>query len=156
MQESRAPQGARGLKCHRHTHADERKESRPARGAWVEMRQLALVVVISSSRAPQGARGLKYRISRAIPPYQRSRPARGAWVEMPAPSCFWRCPPQSRPARGAWVEIRIASATVVRLAPSRPARGAWVEIFALGKSNRIARGRAPQGARGLKYVPQHG
>ena len=35
---------------------------------------------------------------------------------------------------------------------SRPARGAWIEIGITLKSGTHAPGRAPQGARGLKYA----
>ena len=55
--------------------------SRPARGAWVEIRGIVL----------------KSRL-------EWSRPARGAWVEISF--ARWFCSPwPSRPARGAWVEI---------------------------------------------------
>ena len=58
------------------------RESRPARGAWVEM---------ICSRVPDSGT-------------PSSRPARGAWVEIPSvlPPATTR---SSRPARGAWVEI---------------------------------------------------
>ena len=57
-------------------------QSRPARGAWVEM----LVWYESGVKPPE------------------SRPARGAWVEI---SHRYLLPVRyaSRPARGAWVEI---------------------------------------------------
>ena len=38
---------------------------------------------------------------------------------------------------------------------SRPARGAWVEIDMAGIAERAATGRAPQGARGLKWEIGH-
>ena len=56
--------------------------SRPARGAWVEICVLALMLAASICRAPQGARGLKFRHCAAPPRHQQSRPARGAWVEI--------------------------------------------------------------------------
>ena len=34
---------------------------------------------------------------------------------------------------------------------SRPARGAWVEIVEVTLPTKVLNGRAPQGARGLKY-----
>ena len=36
--------------------------------------------------------------------------------------------------------------------PSRPARGAWIEIVPLGNQHILRAGRAPHGARGLKYI----
>ena len=36
---------------------------------------------------------------------------------------------------------------------SRPARGAWVEIEAINETIQTGKGRAPQGARGLKSRP---
>ena len=61
--------------------------SRPARGAWVE---------IKSAR----------RISFSV----MSRPARGAWVEI-VYLCRKIAALKSRPARGAWVEIERAGRT---------------------------------------------
>ena len=89
---SRAPQGARGLKSLQAAALLGVAESRPARGAWVEIRPTILATASSSS----------------------SRPARGAWVEiqnaerMSAERCT------SRPARGAWVEMRPVVALAVR------------------------------------------
>ena len=57
----------------------------------------------------------------------------------------------SRPARGAWVEILILIDEIGVL-QSRPARGAWVEIMKVTVVGKSHRGRAPQGARGLKYI----
>ena len=39
--------------------AIDKAESRPARGAWVEICIRAMAILLPSSRAPQGARGLK-------------------------------------------------------------------------------------------------
>ena len=58
--ESRAPYGARGLKCCKQTCPAFRKMSRPVWGAWIEMHN-ALVIFL-------GHRG--------------SRPVWGAWIEM--------------------------------------------------------------------------
>ena len=82
-QDSRAPQGARGLKFTPVEGVPESDTtSRPARGAWVEIRTWGWYTTL---------------------PYP-SRPARGAWVEIqplwPSLTCV-----RSRPARGAWVEI---------------------------------------------------
>ena len=57
--ESRAPQGARGLKCSLIEYECIHRKSRPARGAWVEM-----------------------RVPLRFPRPKLSRPARGAWVEI--------------------------------------------------------------------------
>ena len=61
---------------------------------------------------------------------------------------------RSRPARGAWVEIGGAASLELLAQSSRPARGAWVEIEAVGRSKGGRRCRAPQGARGLKWLTQ--
>ena len=58
-----------------------KEESRPARGAWVEILRAS------------------FRI-----PAPRSRPARGAWVEIDKGK-YKPISRVSRPARGAWVEI---------------------------------------------------
>ena len=56
----------------------------------------------------------------------------------------------SRPARGAWVEIFDNYCFLPDHGLSRPARGAWVEMAVVGRQVELG-GRAPQGARGLKY-----
>ena len=58
---SRAPHGARGLKWSVDLNTTPISPSRPARGAWIE---IAHVFVILAHLA-------------------RSRPARGAWIEIP-------------------------------------------------------------------------
>ena len=55
----RAPQGARGLKFGSILAANTQIQSRPARGAWVEITENPHVLQVSGGRAPQGARGLK-------------------------------------------------------------------------------------------------
>ena len=40
-----------------------------------------------------------------------------------------------------------------KITKSRPARGAWIEIPTGTRWTPITSGRAPQGARGLKFVP---
>ena len=77
----RAPQGARGLKCVNCSVIAFRVSSRPARGAWVEI-----------------------RLKDDFIGHDLSRPARGAWVEILYSSFSFILLP-SRPARGAWVEI---------------------------------------------------
>ena len=79
--------------------------SRPARGAWVEIKYDALIC--------DGA--------------VRSRPARGAWVEITDTANDAGGGASSRPARGAWVEI-FSFVLIPVLLMSRPARGAWVEM----------------------------
>ena len=71
-------------------------ESRPARGAWVEI----AVLKHSAVSAPV------------------SRPARGAWVEILRYQNR-RSRARSRPARGAWVEIAIVNllSTMLNVAP---------------------------------------
>ena len=55
----RAPQGARGLKFQAGDGLGLRQQSRPARGAWIEMAFDMVTALVSGGRAPQGARGLK-------------------------------------------------------------------------------------------------
>ena len=82
-------------------------------------------------RAPHGARGLKSFLAFSG-----------------AESC------SSRPARGAWIEI--ADLTEARHgAASRPARGAWIEIPWVFPVAYKTGGRAPHGARGLKFDAEH-
>ena len=78
----RAPQGARGLKSVSIEGVKELYESRPARGAWIEILPSFKRFIVSTGRAPQGARGLKskMRVYQIVP--LKSRPARGAWIEM--------------------------------------------------------------------------
>ena len=59
LRRRRAPQGARGLKCIAEDGVIDDAESRPARGAWVEIRKIKRKDVTRIGRAPQGARGLK-------------------------------------------------------------------------------------------------
>ena len=56
--------------------------SRPARGAWVEIRSERDVLPLHHRRAPQGARGLKCKFMYQGYGDSTSRPARGAWVEI--------------------------------------------------------------------------
>ena len=58
----------------------------------------------------------------------------------------------SRPARGAWVEIMMPPVPSRYGKRSRPARGAWVEIGKTAPVQPLPERRAPQGARGLKFV----
>ena len=58
----RAPQGARGLKSMGEWLAALTWRSRPARGAWVEIRLPDVKLGDWLCRAPQGARGLKLTV----------------------------------------------------------------------------------------------
>ena len=146
----RAPHGARGLKCSIIASRPCKAGSRPARGAWIE---------ISAVPSPPSGSG--------------SRPARGAWIEIHTPLCsrsafLCRAPhgarglklgavgqggrsSPSRPARGAWIEIFGTASISKGRSKSRPARGAWIEITNWTRKGRKNDGRAPHGARGLKY-----
>ena len=57
-------------------------ESRPARGAWIEILSLLFDGVEPHRRAPHGARGLKFKLAVADDDGIVSRPARGAWIEI--------------------------------------------------------------------------
>ena len=57
----RAPHGARGLKYKVHSDRfSAQRQSRPARGAWIEILGGGLATEETLCRAPHGARGLKY------------------------------------------------------------------------------------------------
>ena len=58
---------------------------------------------------------------------------------------------QSRPVWGAWIEMIPAPASIFQEVKSRPGWGAWIEIKAVGKWFSNLWGRAPYGARGLKF-----
>ena len=57
----------------------------------------------------------------------------------------------SRPSRGAWIEIATDIDGSRIAVTSRPSRGAWIEIPTCCRTVLASRGRAPRGARGLKY-----
>ena len=48
----------------------------------------------------------------------------------------------------------MSSSTTNAAAMSRPARGAWIEIQFYGDIVAVCNRRAPQGARGLKFINQ--
>ena len=52
--------------------------SRPARGAWVEMKSFPTILTPRGRRAPQGARGLKYIDNYCKNPYKLGRAPQGA------------------------------------------------------------------------------
>ena len=104
----RAPHGARGLKfwC-----VDDDLifcQSRPTRGAWIEI--------------------VSYEENNEV---LWSRPTRGAWIEIGSGFSRKNQPAMSRPTRGAWIEMRVRSSVDRTQSPSRPTRGAWIEIFAV-------------------------
>ncbi len=101
----RAPHGARGLKFFLRALELGEGESRPSRGAWIEISRHSALVLPQTCRAPHGARGLKYH---------RRGDARGA-VAGRAP----------HGARG--LKFRQEEAKHIANA-SRPSRGAWIEI----------------------------
>ena len=72
------------MKCVYDKRLEELSRSRPARGAWVEILSLRLVISL----------------------FLPSRPARGAWVEIDLQRRLQRAG-ESRPARGAWVEMMV-------------------------------------------------
>ena len=123
----RAPQGARGLKLVKPHIAQQRDGSRPTRGAWIEIGDIAAQGEDGEGRAPQGARGLKYAAGILCDRDRRGRAPQGA--------------------RGLKLLFRRLRRC---LAGSRPTRGAWIEIPYLQKSFSVGQCRAPQGARGLK------
>ena len=56
----------------------EDSESRPARGAWVEIFDITADHVVEKRRAPQGARGLKFAIAGIVLRILRRRAPQGA------------------------------------------------------------------------------
>ena len=79
----RAPHGARGLKYKVHSDRfSAQRQSRPARGAWIEILGGGLATEETLCRAPHGARGLKSRWQEHLATSEQSRPARGAWIEI--------------------------------------------------------------------------
>ena len=122
IKHSRAPQGARGLKCSMLRRYSgnvtsrpargawveilvgggngDQTQSRPARGAWVEIDLGGEVSAGNGGRAPQGARGLKLLMPLDVfADVERSRPARGAWVEI-GKTAPVQPPPEVAPRKG--------------------------------------------------------
>ena len=141
----RAPQGARGLKYFLWESGSPLSQSRPARGAWVEIKQGKDYDFTTLVAPRKGRVGWITWMGQLI----ESRPARGAWVEMQIlivkPSLENRRAPQgarglksrksnncglscSRAPQGARGLKFSLSSRVQPLPRSRPARGAWVEI----------------------------
>ena len=80
--QSRAPQGARGLKFRLPFTRGRLSISRAPQGARGLKYNHIKTKVNATGRAPQGARGLKYVQSVTCYLLHQSRPARGAWVEI--------------------------------------------------------------------------
>ena len=57
----------------------------------------------------------------------------------------------SRPVWGAWIEIIDVLGNIIR-SMSRPVWGAWIEILGEVVTAVMTYGRAPYGARGLKWT----
>ena len=58
----------------------------------------------------------------------------------------------SRPVWGAWIEILLTADLSAIVCTSRPVWGAWIEIIHRRPEGDKAPGRAPYGARGLKFA----
>ena len=80
-----------------------------------------------------------------------SRPVWGAWIEIYDAITQTAAYPVSRPAWGAWIEM-VEDASDLYLYWSRPAWGAWIEISVYQTLYPVMVGRAPHGARGLKWL----
>ena len=94
------------------------------------MGQILLLSPHAMSRAPYGARGLKYVIPPGLIGLSLSRPVWGAWIEIKS--------------------FDGLSSFLV----SRPVWGAWIEMLGEVVTAVMTYGRAPYGARGLKYISQ--
>ena len=80
--------------------------SLPARGAWIEIKNLLTIHAMRASRSPHGERGLKFRQRLVALEDALSLPARGAWIEIGyIGRSGYRA--LSLPARGAWIEITL-------------------------------------------------
>ena len=100
--------------------------SRPARGAWVEIKKAVDHEREASGRAPQGARGLKFDVMGTSDTKTRRAPqgARGLkYNESIRTERKSGRAPQG--ARGLKVLLSVGVSAMLW---SRPARGAWVEI----------------------------
>ena len=126
---SRAPRGARGLKCFAAVLLLLLLSSCPSRGTWIEMDCGCLGIVIVCCRAPRGARGLKCVMARSAP----------STVAM------------SYPSRGTWIEI-ISAAISAADSASCPSRGTWIEMLRRQGRVRPLGGRAPRGALDLNCL----
>ena len=124
--------------------------SRPARGAWVEIRAEARQIASRRCRAPQGARGLKCITVRLNSFSSLSRAPQGARGLKFNP-CNSSNEGKGRAPQGARGLKYVNRHTITTEILSRPARGAWVEIMFGSSLASSASRRAPQGARGLKY-----
>ena len=78
----RTPQGVRGLKFAGRAAGKARLLSHPARGAWIEISRVMVLLPPPFGRTPQGVRGLKCSKCGGMLPHKGSHPARGAWIEI--------------------------------------------------------------------------
>ena len=129
--------------------------SHPARGAWIEICVVETEYFAPQSRTPQGVRGLKSHERAAC----GNCPGRTPQGVRGLKSCIrarTTTSSSSRPARGAWIEMPQPLKQMPASCTSRPARGAWIEIPHRAHTCGLYYSRAPQGARGLKYLPNQG
>ena len=75
------------------------------RGAWIEICNKKIVVILHNRRSPCGERGLKSSRNFWHILGFGSLPVRGAWIEIGKLLGKRRCG-QSLPVRGAWIEIK--------------------------------------------------
>jgi len=87
QEKGRSPHGERGLKSQSQRGKSSRKQSLPARGAWIEIEIYRRGTCDGDSRSPHGERGLKLYASQKEPEETPSLPARGAWIEICSDSC---------------------------------------------------------------------
>ena len=87
----------------------------------------------------------------ALTLYGMSRPVWGAWIEIVSGLMYTDSGTKSRPVWGAWIEIVSGLMYTDSGTKSRPVWGAWIEMRTSRVSGDGPGGRAPYGARGLKY-----
>ena len=124
---SRAPHGARGLKFKYDYELRSLDESRPTRGAWIEITFPQSYPHTIKSRAPHGARGLKSCNPYGAYHQQTCRAPHGARglklsSSVHASNEGGRAPHGARGLKYAIPETGEDGLT------SRPTRGAWIEI----------------------------
>ena len=119
--------GEHGLKFMLGTGLQVSGASLPVRGAWIEMRECAIEMILNECRSLWGERGLKCRP--VLQSFHRTRvaPCEGSvdWNLIgytPKRSIF-----VSLPVRGAWIEIGRSNHDH-RYSGSLPVRGAWIEV----------------------------
>ena len=136
-------------------HDDDRIRffaSCPSRGTWIEMLMSRRPGIGGDGRAPRGARGLKSMKESLSGTADSSRAPRGARGLKFLFSAVGKDTLESCPSRGTWIEMT-SCARQLRRRPSCPSRGTWIEICRAGCRAGATQGRAPRGARGLKFLP---